>query len=132
MKAIRVLLFVKQAAHEFFVTTHPHAVSTPRLNSKPVTRDMMRAVSGFMGLYLLVYVVSVSVVSLTGMNFTTALSGVATTMGGVGPGLGDVGPYDNFLWVHPAAKLVFTMDMLAGRLEVVTLFIIFTPAFWRR
>jgi len=38
----------------------------------------------------------------------------------------------NFLWVHPAAKLVFTMDMLAGRLEVVTLFIIFTPAFWRR
>jgi trk system potassium uptake protein TrkH len=132
MKVIRVLLFVKQAVHEFFVTTHPHAVSTPRLNGKPVTRDMMRAVSGFIGLYLLVYVVSVSVVSLTGMNFTTALSGVATTMGGVGPGLGDVGPYDNFLWVHPAAKLVFTIDMLAGRLEVVTLFIIFTPAYWRR
>ena len=132
MKVIRVLLFVKQAVHEFFETVHPYAVSTPRINGKPVTRGMMRSVSAFIGLYLLVYVVSVSVVSLTGMNFPTALSAVATAMGGVGPGLADVGPYDNFNWVHPAAKLVLTFDMLAGRLEVVTLFIIFTPAFWRR
>ena len=132
MKAIRVLLFGKQAVHEFFRTVHPYAVTTPRLNGRPVTGSMMRSVSAFMGLYLMVYVVSTGIVSLTGMNFPTALSAVATAMGGVGPGLGDVGPYDNFLWVHPVAKLVLTFDMLAGRLELVTLMIIFTPAYWRR
>jgi trk system potassium uptake protein TrkH len=132
MKAIRVLLFGKQAVHEFHRTVHPYAVTKTRLNGQPVTHDMMRSVSAFMGLYLLVYVVSVGIVSLTGMNFETALSAVATTMGGVGPGLADVGPMDNFLWTSWVAKLVFTFDMLAGRLELITFMIIFTPAFWRR
>ena len=50
--------------------------------------------------------------SLTGMDFPTALSSVATAMGGVGPGLADVGPFDNFLWVHPVGKLVLTFCML--------------------
>jgi len=132
MKAIRVLLLGKQAVHEFYRTVHPRAVTSTRLNGKPVTHDMMRSVSAFMGLYMLVYAVSVGTVSLTGMDFPTALSAVATTMGGVGPGLADVGPMDNFLWTPWAAKLVFTFDMLAGRLELITLMIVFTPAFWRR
>ena len=132
MKVIRVQLFAKQAVHEFHDTVHPYGVSTPRINGKPVTHAMMRSVSAFMGLYLLIYIISVSIVSLTGMDFATALSGVATTMGGVGPGLAEVGPYDNFLWVPWVAKIVFTFDMLAGRLELVTLFIMLTPAFWRR
>ena len=62
---------------------------------------MMRSVSAFMVFYLLIYVISVSIVSLTGMDFATALSGVATTMGGVGPGLAELGPYDNFLVLTP-------------------------------
>jgi len=132
MKAIRVLLFAKQAVHESFETVRAYAVSTPRINGNPVTRDMMRSVSAFIGLYLLVYVVSVSIVSLTGMNFPTALSAVPTAMGSVGPGLADVGPYDSFLWVHPLAKLVLTFDTRARRLELVTLMIIFTLAHWRR
>ena len=60
MKAIRVLLFGKQAAHEFFRTMHPYGVTKLRLNGSPVTGEMMRSVSAFMGLYLAVYVVSVS------------------------------------------------------------------------
>jgi trk system potassium uptake protein TrkH len=132
MKAIRVLLFGKQAAHEFYRTMHPYGVTKLRLNGGPVTGEMMRSVSAFMGLYLAVYVASVSIVSLTGADFVTSLSAVATAMGGVGPGLGDVGPMDNFLWMAPAAKLVLTFDMLAGRLELVTLMIMLTPAFWRR
>lgn len=132
MKVIRVLLFAKQAVRGFFETVHPYAVSAPRLNGKPVTSDMMRSVSAFMGLYLVVFVIATAGVSLTGMNFPTALSAVATAMGGVGPGLADVGPYDNFLWVHPAGKLILTFCMLAGRLELFTLMVILAPAFWRR
>jgi trk system potassium uptake protein len=132
MKVVRVLLFGKAAAHEFHRTVHPYGVTQLRLNGKPVTNDMMRSVSAFMGLYLVVYVFSVSIVSLTGADFVTALSAVATSMGGVGPGLGDVGPMDTYLWMHWLAKLVLTFDMLAGRLELITLMIVFTPAFWRR
>ena len=132
MKAIRVLLFGKQAAHEFFRTMHPYGVTRIRLNGSPVTGEMMRSVSAFMGLYLAVYVVSVAIVSWTGADFATAMSAAATAMGGVGPGLGDVGPMDNFLWMAPAAKIVLTFDMLAGRLELVTLMMMATPAFWRR
>ncbi len=132
MKVIRVLLFGKQAAHEFFRTMHPYSVTKLRLNGGVVTNEMMRSVSAFMGLYLAVYVVSVSIVSLTGVDFATALSAAATAMGGVGPGLGDVGPMDNYLWMAPAAKLTLMFDMLAGRLELVTLMLMLTPAFWRR
>ena len=65
-------------------------------------------------------------------NCANTVSAVATSMGGVGPGLGDIGPMDNYLWMSGFAKVVLTFDMLAGRLELITLMIIFTPAFWRR
>jgi trk system potassium uptake protein TrkH len=77
-------------------------------------------------------VVSVSVISLMGVDCVTVLSAAATTMGGVGSGLGDVGPMDNYLWMAPTAKVMLTFDMLAGRLEMVTLMVMLTPAFWRR
>jgi trk system potassium uptake protein TrkH len=132
MKAIRVQLFSKQALHGFFHTVHPYAVAPPRLGGKVVTGDMMRAVSAFMGLYLLVWVISTAGLSLTGMDFATATSAAATAMGGVGPGLGNVGPFDNFMWVHPAGKILLTFCMLAGRLELFTLMIVFAPVFWKR
>lgn len=132
MKVIRVQLFSKQALHGFFHTVHPYAVAPPRLGGKAVTSDMMRAVSAFIGLYLVVWGFASAGLSLTGMDFQTATSAAATAMGGVGPGLGGVGPYDNFMWVHPAGKGILTFCMLAGRLELFTLLLIFTPAYWRR
>jgi trk system potassium uptake protein TrkH len=92
----------------------------------------MRGVFAFLGLYMFVYIVSVGGMSLVGLNFETALSAVATTMGGVGPGMADVGPMDNFNFIHPLGKFILTFDMLAGRLEIYTLILIATPAFWRR
>jgi trk system potassium uptake protein TrkH len=92
----------------------------------------MRAVSAFMGLYLLVWVLSTAGLSLTGMDFATATSAAATAMGGVGPGLGNVGPFDNFMWVHPAGKILLSFCMLAGRLELFTLMLIFAPIYWKR
>ena len=77
------------------------------------------------------YVVAVAAISITDMDFATATSAVATAMG-VGPGLAEIGPFDNFLWMHPFAKLVLTFCMVAGRLELFTLMLIFVPAYWRR
>jgi trk system potassium uptake protein TrkH len=132
MKAIRVYLFAKQALRGLFTTVHPQSVAPVRLSGRAVSPQVMHGISTFMGLYLLTYVVAVAGVSLTDMDFATAMSAVATAMGGVGPGLGEIGPMDNFLWMHPFAKLVLTFCMLAGRLELFTLMLIFVPAYWRR
>jgi len=102
------------------------------INGSPVTGEMVRSVPAFMGSYLGVCVVSVGIVSLTGADPATAMSAAATAMGGVGPGLGAIGPVDDFLWMAPAARLVLTFDMFAGRLELVTLMVRLTPAFRRR
>ncbi|MGE5228187.1 MAG: TrkH family potassium uptake protein [Deltaproteobacteria bacterium] len=132
MKAVRVYLFGKQALRGLFTTVHPQSVAPVRLGGRAVSPEVMRGISTFMGLYLLTYVVAVAAVSLTDIDFATAMSAVATAMGGVGPGLGEIGPYDNFLWMHPFAKLVLTFCMVAGRLELFTLMLIFVPAYWRR
>ncbi len=132
MKAIRVLLLVKQAFRGVFQTVHPHAVTPPRLGHKAVTPGMMRSVFAFVSLYLLTWLVGSAGMSLTGMDFATATSSVATAMGGVGPGLGDVGPTENYAWVHPAGKGILMFCMLAGRLELFTVFVLFSPAYWRR
>jgi trk system potassium uptake protein TrkH len=132
MKAVRVLLFSKLAWRGLFSTVHPQAVASPRLGGRPVPVATMQGVATFMGLYLFTWVVATAGVSLTDVDFATATSAVATAMGGVGPGLGKIGPMDNFLWMHPAAKGVLTFCMLAGRLEIVTLMLIFVPAYWRR
>ncbi|MBE0529038.1 MAG: TrkH family potassium uptake protein [Thermoleophilia bacterium] len=132
MKVVRVQLFFKQAARGFFHTLHPSAVSQPRLNGRAVTPSMLRAVSAFMGLYLLTFALATAAISLTGMDFATATSSIVSMLGNIGPGLGEVGPFDNYDWVHPAGKLLLTFCMLAGRLELITVLILFSPAFWRR
>jgi trk system potassium uptake protein TrkH len=132
MKAIRVLIFSKAAIRGLFGTVHPQAVAPPRLGGRAVTAGMLQAVSAFIGMYLITYVIAVAGVSLTGADFATSLSAVATAMGGVGPGLAEVGPFDNYSWMHPAAKLILSFCMLAGRLELFTLILLFSPVFWRR
>ncbi len=132
MKVVRVQLFAKQSVRGFFHTLHPSAASPPRLSGRPVTGEMMRAVSAFIGLYLIVFVIGSVLVSLLGMSFDTATSAVASMLGNIGPGLGGVGPFDNYDWVQPGGKLLLTFFMLAGRLELLTILIFFSPAFWRR
>jgi len=132
MKVIRVQLFAKQALRGLFRTVHPQAVAPPRLGGRPVTAEMLRSVFSFISLYLLTWLVGTALMSLTGMDFPTSSSSVATAMGGVGPGLGDIGPTENFAWVSPAGKGILTFCMFAGRLELYTVLLLFAPAFWRR
>lgn len=79
MKVIRVQLFFKQAFRGFFHTVHPSAVAPPCYGGRPVTLDMMRLVSAFIGLYVFTLVIATAGMSLTGMDFTTARSAPSTT-----------------------------------------------------
>lgn len=132
MKAVRVQLLVKYAGKEVYRLIHPKVVSPVRLGNRTVGAEVMRGVLAFIGLYLGVYVLAVAGMSATGLDFATAMSAVATTMGGVGPGLARVGPTDVFTFIHPVGKVILDFCMLAGRLEIYTLILLVTPAFWRR
>jgi len=132
MKVIRVQIFAKQAWRGLFRTVHPTAVAPPRLGERAVTTEMLRSVFSFIGLYLLTWALFSAGMSLTGMDFATATSSVASALGNVGPGLGGIGPFDNFAWIHPAGKAMLTFCMLAGRLELFTVVLLFSPAYWRR
>jgi trk system potassium uptake protein TrkH len=132
MKAVRVQLLAKYAGRRVYRLIHPQEVSPVRLGSRAVSSEVMQGVLAFIGLYLGVYVFAVAGMSATGLDFATAMSAVATAMGGVGPGLARVGPTDVFTFIHPAGKLILDFCMLAGRLEIYTLILLVTPAFWRR
>jgi len=132
MKQIRVLILIKHMRRELARVIHPRAVSPIRLGRDVVPPDLRSSVLGFVALYGAVFLVAAAGLAASGLDFTTAASSAATTLGNVGPGLGDVGPTETFAPLSAPAKLICQFCMLAGRLELYTLLLLFTPAFWRR
>jgi trk system potassium uptake protein TrkH len=132
MKSVRVLILLKHVKRQLGFVIHPRMVSPIRLGERVLSVAVIRGVLAFIGLYLTVFVISVAGMSLVGLDFTTAVTAVATCMAGCGPGLADVGPTDTYAFIHPAGKLLLSFCMLAGRLELYTVLLLFTPRFWRR
>lgn len=96
------------------------------------SEDIRRGVLGFVFIYLTVTVVATFGMLASGLDFVSALSSVIATLNVVGPGLGQVGAIDNYEAVSGAGRVILTFTMLAGRLEVFTVLVLLTPAFWRR
>ncbi len=129
MKAIRVLLIYKQGLREVKRLIHPNAIIPVKVGKKPVPDRVIEAVWGFFSVYLFVFVVLLLLLLATGLDQVTAWSAVGATINNLGPGLGDVaGHYGN---IPDTAKWILCFAMLMGRLEIFTLLILFTPAFWR-
>jgi trk system potassium uptake protein TrkH len=110
----------------------PSGVFVPRFEGQPVPQEVMASVVSF----FVIFVVSIGVMSvalgMTGLDFVTSLSGAASAIANIGPGLGDtIGPAGNFATLNDAAKWLLTFGMLAGRLELLVVFAIFTRGFWR-
>ncbi|MFC6686896.1 TrkH family potassium uptake protein [Jhaorihella thermophila] len=111
---------------------NPHGVFPVNYQGRPVTPDVLSSVMAF----FLFFVVSLGVFSvalaLTGLDFITSVSGAATALANIGPGLGDqIGPAGNFAGLNPMAKWLLSAAMLIGRLEVLSVYAIFTARFWR-
>jgi trk system potassium uptake protein TrkH len=129
MKAIRLLLIFKQGVRELKQLLHPAAVIPLKLDSRRVQPTIVSAVWSFFAVYMMCFVFLMLALLATGLNFDTAFSAVAATLNNLGPGLGDVAShYQN---VPDVGKYLLCLAMLLGRLEVFTLLVIFTPAFWR-
>lgn len=131
IKMVRALLLLKQGLHELRRLIHPDAVGPVKFQGRRVGADIVAAVWGFFFLYVAAITVATLALLLTGMDVVSALSAVIASINNAGPGLDAVGPAANYGGLPLAAKWILIFTMLAGRLELYTLLVLFTPAFWR-
>lgn len=132
VKNIRILLLFKSVKREVHKIIHPKSVSTVKYGGKTVNEGTLSAISSFFVIYIFIYFVALILVSLDGKDMITNISAVATTLGNVGPGLGEVGPMGNFSSFSDFSKLVMSFCMLAGRLEIYPLLLLFSRQFWKK
>ncbi len=132
LKVSRVLILFKGAVHEIKRTIHPHQVKKISLDKRIVDYETVRSVNSFLFAYILIYAVSLLIISFDCSTFETAFTSVASTINNVGPGLGDVGPMGGFSFFSPISKIVFIFDMLAGRLEIFPMLVLFFPNTWKK
>ncbi|WP_019894910.1 TrkH family potassium uptake protein [Hydrogenovibrio halophilus] len=130
MKVIRVMLLFKQGLREIQKLLHPNAMMPVKLNGKPVSEKIMAAIWGFFSLYVFTVVVSTLILLAMGLDPMTAFSSVTATITNLGPGLGDVA--SNFSSLSDPVKWFLTFLMVLGRLELFTILILFSAAFWRK
>lgn len=130
MKVIRFLLLFKQGLREITRLIHPNAQIQVKVGSKPLSETVIKAVWGFFSLYVASFVVMMLILMAIGLDQVTAFSAVAACINNLGPGLGEVAA--NYSTLDSPAKWVLCFAMLLGRLEIFTLLVLFTPAFWRK
>ena len=132
IKMFRFQIILRMIQVQFKRLLHPHVIVTPKFNGKPVEADMREVVTLFFCLYIFFTCAVTLCLSTLGLDFITSASAAATAITNVGPGLGSiVGPVGNFQPLPDTAKWLLSFAMLAGRLELFTVFIIFTPTFWK-
>ncbi len=131
MKVIRVMLLGRAAAQEVQRQLQPKAVQVLRVRGRVFSDEVRRGVFAFFGLYLTVFLVGTLVMTASGLDLVTAAASVVATLNVIGPGLGEVGAAENYAAVPEGARWFLSALMLTGRLEVFTVLVLLTPAFWR-
>ncbi|MBR1559539.1 MAG: TrkH family potassium uptake protein [Clostridia bacterium] len=132
IKVIRVQLLMKSMIRDIRRTVHPKSVNTIKLDGHTVSESILSGVQGFFFAYMFVLLASVIVVSRDGFSFETNFTAVVATLSNIGPGLGMVGPTGNFAAFSDVSKLVLSLCMLIGRLEVFPILMLFAPSAWRQ
>lgn len=132
VKMIRYQLLIKNGWVELKRLLHPSAVIPVRHNGKAVSSEIISKIASFVLLYLLIFGVGSLLLSIIGLDMKSAMGSVAACMANIGPGLGTTGPVSNYAEVPSVGKWLLSILMLLGRLELFTILIIFSPAFWKR
>jgi trk system potassium uptake protein TrkH len=131
IKMARHLIVLKNIKSVFVRLNHPNALATIKLNGKVVSENTNNSIVSFVILYLFLFIVGTIIIAITGVDPVTSASSVATCMAGIGPGLGTVGPMSNFAHMPEISKVVLSLLMIIGRLEIITVFALFTRSFWK-
>ena len=131
VKVIRHVLLVKNSFKEIKQLVHPRAILPTRLNGSVVPDDVLRNVLSFMVLYLGLIGLGTAIMAILGQDLLSAFGATISCVGNIGPAFGDFGPTENYAAVPALGKWVLSFLMIAGRLEIFTVLILFAPAFWR-
>lgn len=132
LKIVRLLILAKSGLREIKLAAKPNRVTTIRYNGKTVSEDMVRNVSAYFALYMIVFILSFLLISFDKNDMISNITAAISTINNIGPGLGVVGPTGSFASYSTFSKLVFSANMLLGRLEFLPLFVLFSPKTWKR
>ena len=132
IKVSRIVVLVKTVIKEFHSYIHPKSIRKVKIEGKPVEHEVVRATNVYFVTFMLIFCASIFLVSLEGKDLITNFTAVAATINNIGPGLEAVGPIGNFDIFSPVSKWVMIFDMLAGRLELFPLLILFHPTMWKQ
>ena len=131
IKVSRVIVLFKTMIKELHSYIHPKSIRKVNLDGKPVEHEIVRSINVYIVTFVIIFASSVFMVAFDGKDLVTNFTAVLTTINNMGPGLAEVGPTGNFSNFSVFSKLVFMFDMLAGRLELFPLLILFHPSAWK-
>ncbi len=131
IKVARHLIFLKNIRRGLRRQLSRNAIHPIRLNGQAISDKSNNSIMGFIFVYLAFFACASLLLIILGIDWQTASSAVATCMAGIGPGIGTVGPASNFSHLPDAVKYILSFIMVAGRLEIFTVMLIFTPSFWK-
>ncbi|AGL03073.1 TrkH family potassium uptake protein [Desulfoscipio gibsoniae] len=131
IKNVRYLILVKAASRQISKLIHPKAVIPIRVGRDVVPDELVESVQSFFFLYFGLLLVCTLMITAMGIDLLSAITAVAATLGNIGPGFGIVGPASNYAAIPPAGKLLLTICMLVGRLEIYTVLVFFSARLWR-
>ena len=131
-KISRIILLFKELMKEIALLVHPRNIKSVKMDGKSIDHSIMRTTSVYLVLYILIFFASYLIIALENLDFTTTFTSVAATLNNTGPGLGLVGPVGNFSDFSILSKCVFIFNMLAGRLELFPIVLLFAPSAWKK
>lgn len=132
IKVSRIMVLFRSLGREISHLTHPRSVKKIRLNGQAVSEETVSSVGSFLVAYVILVMLSAFIVSKDNLDFTSTFSAVLASVGNIGPGLGAVGPAGNFGGFSDVSKITLIFDMLAGRLEIYPMLVLFYVGTWRK
>jgi len=132
MKCARIIACFKYCYRQLFKIIHPRSISHVKINSTVIPDEVLRSIMGFLALYIGLFILASILLAAMGIDMMTAFGAVAACIGNIGPGFGSVGPTENFAHIPVLGKWLLAWCMLAGRLEIYTVIILFVPEFWKK
>ena len=132
IKVSRIILLLKGIKKEIGMIVHPRSVKKVNMDGHVVEHEVIRSVNAFIAIYVVIFVFSLLIISLDEKDLVTNFTAIAATLNNIGPGLEIVGPTGNFSSFTNLSKCVMMFDMLAGRLELLPMLILFVPSTWKK
>jgi len=132
IKVSRIMIYLKQVKKELMQQIHPKRIRVLKMDGKALSHSVVHSCNTLLMTYIVIFIVSLLLLCPDGFDLTTNFTAVTATLNNIGPGLNMVGPTGNFSEFSTLSKFVLMFDMLAGRLEIIPMMVLFHPATWKK